>query len=92
MGQPIDKEMMKALRDARKATIARARKSVKESNRILKAIREQIAAEPQTVPEISRALNVDTAKVMLYVAGMKKYGEVAEGPKDGDYFKYGLVR
>jgi DNA-directed RNA polymerase specialized sigma subunit len=92
MGQSIDKETMKALRESRKAAIARARKSIKENNKILKAIREQIAGEPQTIPEISRALGMDSAKVLLFVAAMKKYGDVAEGPKDGDYFKYGLAR
>ena len=90
MGQSIDKATMKALRESRKAAIARARKSIKENNQILKAIRDQIAGEPQTIPEISRALGMDTAKVLLFVAAMKKYGEVVEGAKDGDYFKYGL--
>lgn len=90
MGQSIDKETMQALRASRKAAITRARQSIKENNRILKAIREQIAGEPQTIPEISRALGMDTAKVLLFVAAMKKYGEVAEGAKDGDYFKYEL--
>lgn len=91
MGQSIDKETMQALRASRKAAIARARQSIKENNQILKAIREQIADEPQTIPEISRALGMDTAKVLLFVSAMKKYGEVAEGAKDGDYFKYGLA-
>ena len=92
MGQSNDKEQMKALRESRKASIARARKSIKENNKIFKAIREQIADEPQTIPEISRALGMDTAKVLLFVSAMKKYGEVAEGAKEGDYFKYGLAR
>ena len=91
MGQSIDKATMKALRESRKATIDRARKSIKKNNQILKAIRDQIADEPQTIPEISRALGMDTDKVLLFVAAMKKYGEVAEGAKDGDYFKYGLA-
>jgi len=32
-----------------------------------------------------------TAQVSLYIAGLKKYGEVVEAEKDGDYFKYGLA-
>jgi hypothetical protein len=47
MGQSIDKATMKALRESRKAAIARARKSIKENNQILKAIRDQIAGEPK---------------------------------------------
>jgi hypothetical protein len=91
MGQSIDKATMKALRESRKAAITRARKSIKKNNQILKAIRDQIAGEPQTIPEISGALGMDSAKVLLFVAAMKKYGEVVEGDKDGDYFKYGLA-
>lgn len=91
MGQSTDKETLQILREERKHHIARARKSIKENNKVLKAIRDQIAAEPKTVPEIARALSLDTAKVLLFVSAMKKYGEVTEGPKDGDYFRYGLV-
>lgn len=91
MGQSPDREMMKALREARKHDIERARQSIKENNKILKAIRDQLAAEPATVPQIAQALSMDTAQVLLFVSALKKYGEVAEGPKDGDYFTYGLV-
>jgi hypothetical protein len=37
-------------------------------------------------------LGLDTAKVLRFVVALKKYGEVAEGPKAGDYFKYGLAQ
>jgi predicted transcriptional regulator len=92
MGQSTDKKVLKALREKRKATIARARNSIKANNKTLKSIREQIAEEPKTVPEIAQALGLDTAKVLLFVSALKKYGEVAEGPKEGDYFKYGLAQ
>jgi predicted Rossmann fold nucleotide-binding protein DprA/Smf involved in DNA uptake len=91
MGQSIDKETLQALREERKYYIERARKAIKENNKVFKAIREQIAAQPRTVPQIAQALAMDTAKVLLFVAALKKYGEVMEGPKDGDYFSYGLV-
>ena len=91
MGQSTDNETLQALREERKHHIERARKSIKENTKVLKVIREQIATEPMTVPEIARALSMDTAKVLLFVSAMKKYGEVLEGPKDGDYFSYGLV-
>ena len=92
MGQPTDKQTLKALREARKAYVARARQTIKDNHKILKSIREQITAESKTIPEIGRALEMDTAKVLLFVSALKKYGQVTEGPKDGDYFKYGLAR
>ena len=91
MGQSTDQERLQALREERKPYIERARKSIKETNKVLKAIREQIAAEPRTVPQIAQDLSMDTADVLRFVAALKKYGEVMEGPKDGDYFSYGLV-
>jgi hypothetical protein len=91
MGQSTDKETLQALRKERKRYIERARKSIKENNKVLKSIREQIAAEPRTVPQIAQAMAMDTAEVLIFVSALKKFGEVMEGPKDGDYFRYGLV-
>ncbi|MEJ2039069.1 MAG: hypothetical protein P8X55_09065 [Desulfosarcinaceae bacterium] len=88
MGTTNEKDRLKALRQERKAYIERARGSIKESNKITKAIKEQLAAEPRTVPELAAALGMDSAKVMLFLFGLKKYGEVVEGSKDGDYFTY----
>jgi len=91
MGQSMDKQTLQALREERKPYIERARKSIQETNKILKAIREQIAEQPATVPEIAQALAMDTAEMLRSISALKKYGEVMEGPKDGDYFRYGLV-
>jgi hypothetical protein len=30
------------------------------------------------------------SEVLWYVATLKKYGEILEGPKDGGYFRYRL--
>jgi hypothetical protein len=92
MGKTIDKQTMKALRQKREVFIARARENIKANNAIIKKIREQIATEPKTVPQIAQALGMETDKVLLFISGLKKYGEVAEGPKDGDYFKYQLAQ
>jgi DNA-directed RNA polymerase specialized sigma subunit len=92
MASSIDKQTLKALREKRKVFIARARESMKANNAIIKKIREQLASEPKTVPEIAQALGMETAKVLLFISGLKKYGEVAEGPKEGDYFKYQLAQ
>lgn len=92
MGQTLDKQAMKALRASRKVYIDRARHNIQETNTILAAIREQIAGQAKTIPQISQALGMDTARVLLFVSALKKYGEVNEGPKEGDYFTYGLAR
>ena len=44
-----------------------------------------------TIPEIAKAIDESASKVLIYVSGLKKFGFVAEGQKDGDYFRYQLV-
>ena len=86
-----DKDALKQLRQERKVFIDRARKAVKAQNKITKDIKAQLAGEGATVPDIARALKMNTADVLLYVSALRKYGEVVEGPKDGDYFKYRMA-
>lgn len=90
MGEKINKEALKKLRTERKVFIDRANKAIKTQNKIIKNIKEQIATEGKTVPEITQATNMPTSQVLLYVATLRKYGEVIEGEKDGDYFRYQL--
>ena len=91
MSPKPDKEALKQLRNERKIWIDRARKAVKTQNAITKAIKAQLAEEPRTVPEMARALKMKTGEVLLFISALRKYGEVVEGPKDGDYFKYQLA-
>ena len=91
MSPKPDKEALKQLRGERKRWIDRARKAVKAQNAVTKAIKAQLAEEPRTVPEIARALKMKTGEVLLFISALRKYGEVVEGPKDGDYFKYQLA-
>lgn len=90
MESTTHKDVLKKLREQRKVHIDRARKTIKESNRMVKSIKDAIADEPKTIPEIADVLGMDTAVVLLFVSGLKKYGEVIEHDKDGDYFKYGV--
>lgn len=85
------KEALKQLRQKRSGTIERARKMIKAYNRRIAAIKSELTAEARTVPEIAEALGMETADVLVIVAALRKYGEVVEEVKAGDYFKYRLV-
>ena len=87
----IDKNALKKLREERRVWVDRAKQSIKAQNQIIKQIKAQIADSAKTVPEIAQATGMPTSQVLLYLAGLKKYGLVAEAEKDGDYFKYGDV-
>jgi hypothetical protein len=85
-----DKEALKQLKAARKEQIAAGTLRMKEQRRAVKAIKAQLEGTELTVPEIAAATSLPASEVLWYVATLKKYGEVLEGPKDGSYFRYRL--
>ena len=87
----MDKEALKKLREERRVWVENAKKSIKVQNQIIKQLKAQITDTAKTIPEIARATGMPTARVLLFIAGLKKYGEVVEADKDGDYFRYGLA-
>ena len=87
----IDKDMLKALRQERAQAVSRAKKAIKEQSKTIKAIKAQIKNEGLTIPAIAQAAGLSTSQALLYVVTLKKYGEIIEDAKDGDYFKYRLA-
>lgn len=85
------KDAMKKLRQTRKVSIKAAAAKVKEHNKALKAIKEQLKENPRTIPEISQVAGIPSSDVMWYVATMKKFGQILEAEQDGSYFKYQLA-
>ena len=84
------KEALKKLKAARKAQITAATGRMKEQRRAVKAIKAHLAGAELTVPEIAAATGLPVSEVLWYVATLKKYGEILEGPKAGSYFRYRL--
>ena len=84
------KEALKKLKAARKEQIAAATGRMKEQRKAVKAIKEQLTGAELTVPEIAAATGLPVSEVLWYVASLKKYGEILEGPKAGSYFRYRL--
>ncbi len=84
------KEALKKLKAARQAQIVAATGRMKAQRRALKAIRACLAEAELTVPGIAAAAGLPVSEVLWYVATLKKYGEILEGPKAGSYFRYRL--
>jgi len=82
---------MKKLREVRKESIAGAREKMKGQNKIVKALKQALAEEAKTIPELADIMGMQTDTVLMYVSTLKRYGLIGEGPKDGDYFKYELT-
>ena len=86
----LDKAALKKLRATRQEQIAATTGRMKEQRRAVQAIKERLAGTELTVPEIAAATGLPVTEVLWYVATLKKYGEILEGPKEGSYFRYRL--
>jgi predicted Rossmann fold nucleotide-binding protein DprA/Smf involved in DNA uptake len=84
------KEALKKLKAARKEQIALTTNRMKEQRKAIKAIKEHLGEAELTVPEIAEATGLPVSEVLWYVASLKKYGEILEGPKAGGYYRYKL--
>jgi hypothetical protein len=60
----------------------------KELIRVRRAVLEALVSGPKTVPELALELAVDARTVLWHVAALRKYNEVTDGPKQGDYIAY----
>jgi hypothetical protein len=77
------RERMGGLTDAKKAFI----KSDREAR---KSLRNALKFGPKTIPELTRQLDLPGEKVVWYVMALKRYGEIVEAGRAGDYFRYAL--
>jgi hypothetical protein len=85
------KEALKQLRAARKQFIEDATQMMKLQRKAIDAVKRFLKDGGKTIPELSAGTGLGTAEAMWYVATLKKYGEIAEGEKDGGYFRYELT-
>lgn len=83
-----EKTALKKLREERAWQISRSKETVKTQQQIIKRITEQIKNDGKTVPEIAQATGLPASQVLMFISTLRKYGTVAEGTKDGDYFRY----
>lgn len=84
------KAAMKKLRAERKNLIAASSAKMKVQKKEIKAIREFLKDRAATVPDIAAGTDMPEDKTLWYIASMKKYGQIVEGPKQGSFFKYHL--
>ena len=49
---------------------------------------DTLANGPKTVPELAAEIGADARLILWQVAALRKYNEVADGPKQGDYIAY----
>ncbi len=85
------RDALKRLKEARREQINAASGRMREQRRTVQAIKGRLAGAELTVPELAAATGLPVSEVLWYVATLKKYGEILEGPKAGSYYRYRLV-
>ena len=91
MSEIRPQEALKKLREERKDYIDQAKSLIKDQSASIKKIKEHLLGEGSTIPEIAKKTEMRSSEVLWLVMALKKYGQVAEGAKAGDYFKYQLT-
>jgi hypothetical protein len=87
-----DRAALKSLRERRGADLEATQAQLKEQIRVNRDLTRLLEAGPKTVPALAEALGMPTDKVFWHLIAMKKYGQIAEGEQDGDYFQYRIIK
>ena len=85
------KAALKALKQQRAEAIKAAAAVSKQQRKDMGLIKDRLAQGPATPPQVARDTGLPPKQTMWYLAAMRKYGQVAEAGKDGDFFNYQLV-
>jgi len=84
------KTAMKDLRIQRKSIITQAAANMKAQKKEMTAVKDFLKVQAATIPDIAAGTDMPTDKTLWYIATMKKYGQIAEGQKQGAFFLYSL--
>lgn len=82
------KRELKVARERRGAPSAERAEARKELSRVRKVLLSALEDGPKTIPELAAATGVEASLVLWHVAALRKYNQVADGPKQGDYIAY----
>lgn len=85
-----DKQALKEVRAKRAGFIKQAAAASKRQKAELTKIKGGLAQGPATPPELAEATGLEAQRVTWLLAAMRKYGQVVEAEKQGDYFSYRL--
>jgi hypothetical protein len=86
-----DQELLARLRKERAAVVDSASEQNRRRRSTRKKIRTALQKGPATVPALASATGLPTSEVLWHLAAMRKYGELVEDQKAGDYFTYRLT-
>lgn len=83
-------EQLKKLNEVRGPVPQELRDYVAAQNKAQKAILDALKDGPKTPQEIAAATGLPHDKTIWHIAGLRKYGRLADVPARGDWPKYEL--
>lgn len=90
-GKVTSAGVLKRLREQQAGELPALQARLKEQIRLTNEITRLLKDGPRTVPALAEAAGMPTQTVFWQLMALKKYGKIAEGEQDGDYFEYRLV-
>jgi predicted transcriptional regulator len=85
-----EKKPIQILRDKHGGMSESLKEYVKDQNQVRKAITGSLKMGAKTIPQIATETGIKSEKVIWHVMAMKKYGDVVETGRSGDYYSYKL--
>jgi len=88
--RPEWREALRGFRE-RMGGLTEARKAYAKTDRETRqAVRDALRSGPKTVPAIAAETKVSGQAVLWHLMALKRYGELTEAGRAGDYFLYAL--
>ena len=85
---PAYMAQIKTLRSRRGPTSPQQTEQSRIQRRTQQAVLKALAAQPMTVPEIATETGLSTQDVFWWIAALRKYNQVVENGKRGEYTMY----
>ncbi len=85
-----EKQPIQVLRERRGGVSKELIALNREQKQIQKKLLNSLKEGPKSIPALSKETEISSHKVLWYIVGLKKYGEVVEGEEEDGYYKYAL--
>lgn len=90
-GETRNRDALSRLREERKAQVKAVQSLLKDQIKTTGEITRLLKDGPRTVPSLAETTGLPTQTVFWHLMALKKYGKVAEGDLDDEYYQYRLV-
>ena len=80
------------MRTVHAKTVNETQLHLKEQNRVRKLIKDSLGNEAKSIPDLAAEIACEPEKILWHITAMKKYNEIVEAGKSGEYYLYALAK